>query len=76
MTDKIIKYAESRRKYIVYRPGEIIFHQGDAAREFYYLKSGMSLTYTLTEDGRERNILISWPKRLFGASTFLSLIHI
>ena len=66
MTDKIIKYAESRRKYTVYRPGEIIFHQG----EFYYLKSGMSLTYTLTEDGRERNILISWPHRLFGASTF------
>ena len=70
MIDEIIKYAESRKKYLIFRPGEIIFHQGDSPQEFYYLKSGMSLTYTLTEDGRERNILISWPGRLFGASTF------
>ena len=37
---------------------------------FYYFISGLSLTYTVFEDGRERNILITWPDRIFGASTF------
>lgn len=57
-----------------FEPGEIIFSQGEAATEFYYLLSGLSLTYTIFEDGRERNILISWPDRIFGASTFFEKV--
>ena len=66
---EILKYLESRHTEKIFEPGEIIFYQGEAATEFFYLKSGLSLTYTIMEDGRERNILISWPGRFFGAST-------
>ena len=57
-----------------YGPGEILFSQGDEATEFYYLLSGLSLTYTIFPDGRERNMLISWPGRIFGASTFFEKV--
>lgn len=70
MRKEIVEYLLSRQSMRIYEPGEIIFSQGDAAREFYYFISGLSLTYTIFEDGRERNILITWPGRVFGASTF------
>lgn len=70
MRQEIVDFLLETRKPRLYAPGEIIFSQGDAAEEFYYLLEGLSLTYTLSEDGRERNILISWPDRVFGASTF------
>lgn len=70
MNETILDFLLSRSPLRRYEPGELIFHQGTGADAFYYLKSGLSLTYTIQEDGRERNILISWPGRLFGASTF------
>lgn len=70
MRQEIVDFLLEMQKPRYYDPGEIIFSQGDTAEEFYYLISGLSLTYTLSEDGRERNILISWPDRVFGASTF------
>ena len=70
MRQEIVDFLLESRKPRHYEPGEIIFSQGDAAEEFYYLLEGLSLTYTLSEEGRERNILISWPDRVFGASTF------
>ncbi len=70
MTEELLAFIESRRAPQRFAAGEIIFYQGEPAEEFFYLKSGLSLTYTILDDGRERNILISWPGRLFGASTF------
>ena len=70
MEAEYLQWLQSRRGSQSYAPGEIIFYQGAEAEEFFYLKSGLSLTYTILADGRERNILISWPGRLFGASTF------
>lgn len=70
MNEEILAFLEQRRRSQHFAPGEIIFYQGEPAEEFFYLKSGLSLTYTIQDDGRERNILISWPGRLFGASTF------
>ena len=70
MRKEIVDYLMTRQKVRVYDPGEIIFSQGDAATEFFYFVSGLSLTYTIFPDGRERNILITWPDRIFGASTF------
>lgn len=69
MTQDFLLWLESQRPAQRFQPGEIIFRQGEEAEEFFYLKSGLSLTYTILDDGRERNILISWPGRLFGAST-------
>lgn len=70
MRKEIVDYLLSRQTMRVYDPGEIIFSQGDEASEFYFFVSGLSLTYTIFPDGRERNILITWPGRIFGASTF------
>lgn len=70
MTSEILEFLEKKRKPQIYKPGETIFFQGEEASEFYYIKAGLSLTYTVMEDGRERNILVSWPHRFFGASTF------
>lgn len=70
MKKEIVDYLLSRQTPRTFEPGEIIFSQGDTATEFYYFISGLSLTYTIFEDGRERNILITWPDRIFGASTF------
>lgn len=70
MRTEIVDFLLARQRPRIYEPGEILFSQGDPANEFYYLLSGLSLTYTIFEDGRERNILISWPDRIFGASTF------
>jgi len=70
MKREIVDYLLEKQPPRCFEPGEILFSQGDMATEFYYLVSGLSLTYTIFEDGRERNILISWPDRIFGASTF------
>ena len=70
MNSEILEYLEKKRKPSIFKPGEIIFFQDEPVAEFYYIKSGLSLTYTILEDGRERNILVSWPQRFFGISTF------
>lgn len=74
MDREIVDFLLKRRRPRHYASGEILFSQGDMATEFYYLLSGLSLTYTIFEDGRERNILISWPDRIFGASTFFEKV--
>ncbi|MBQ9270241.1 MAG: cyclic nucleotide-binding domain-containing protein, partial [Oscillospiraceae bacterium] len=74
MRQEIVDFLLESRNPRRYEPGEIIFSQGDAAEEFYYLLEGLSLTYTRSEEGRERNILISWPDRVFGASTFFESV--
>lgn len=70
MDEAFFAWLERQSRCRHYAPGEIIFYQGEEADAFYYLVEGLSLTYTILEDGRERNILVSWPGRLFGASTF------
>lgn len=70
MKQEIVAYLREKQAIRRFGPGEILFSQGDRATEFYYLVQGLSLTYMLLEDGRERNILISWPDQIFGASTF------
>lgn len=70
MRKEIVDYLLTQQTPRRFEPGEILFSQGDEATEFYYLLRGLSLTYTIFEDGRERNMLISWPDRVFGASTF------
>lgn len=71
---EILRFLEEKSAPRHYKPGELIFSQGDEAVSFYYIKSGLSLTFTIFEDGRERNILISWPDRIFGASTFFERV--
>lgn len=70
MRPEIQEYLIQRHRLRTYAPGEIIFRQGEIPTELFYLVSGLSLTYTVFEDGRERNILMTWPGRLFGAATF------
>lgn len=70
MRPEILDFLFQCRKVKTYEPGEIIFRQGEIPTELFYLISGLSLTYTVFEDGRERNILMTWPGRLFGAATF------
>ena len=70
MTEEMIAFLIQHNRKRSYAPGEIIFSQGDTAEAFFYLLDGLSLTYTIFPDGRERNILVSWPRQLFGASTF------
>ena len=70
MKKEIVEFLLSQKKPSIYEPGEIIFSQNDTPDVFYYFISGLSLTYTVFADGRERNILITWPDRIFGASTF------
>ncbi len=70
MRPEILDFLTQCRKVKTYEPGEIIFRQGEIPTELFYLISGLSLTYTVFEDGRERNILMTWPGRLFGAATF------
>lgn len=74
MRKEIVDYLLARQPLRRFQPGEILFSQGDMATEFYYLVRGLSLTYTIFEDGRERNMLISWPDRIFGASTFFEKV--
>ncbi len=74
MRQEIVDFIRQTQTPRCFSSGEILFSQGDEAKEFYYLLSGLSLTYTLLEDGRERNILISWPDRIFGASTFFEKV--
>ena len=74
MRKDIVDYLLSTQKPRHFAPGEILFSQGDQPEEFYYLISGLSLTYTIFEDGRERNMLISWPDRVFGAATFFERV--
>lgn len=74
MRKEIVDFLLERQSVRRFQPGEILFSQGDMATEFYYLVSGLSLTYTIFEDGRERNMLISWPDRIFGASTFFEKV--
>ncbi len=69
---EILRYIEQHNKAKCYQPGQIIFAQGNPANEFFYLKRGLAHVYTLTENGGERNIMIAWPGRFFGASTFFS----
>lgn len=69
MDAEVLDYLRTICPKRTYHPGEIIFGQGDEATEMFYLEHGLSLTYSILEDGRERNILISWPGRIFGAST-------
>lgn len=70
MHPEILDFLHQCRKLKIYEPGEIIFRQGEIPTELFYLVDGLSLTYTVFEDGRERNILMTWPGRLFGAATF------
>lgn len=70
MRPEILNFLTQHHKSKTYKPGEIIFSQGEPATEIFYLICGLSLTYTIFEDGRERNILMTWPDRLFGASSF------
>lgn len=73
MRPEILNFLTQQRKVKSYSPGEIIFRQGEIPTELFYLISGLSLTYTVFEDGRERNILMTWPGRLFGAATFFEV---
>lgn len=73
MRPEILDYLSQCRQIKTYAPGEIIFRQGEIPTELFYLISGLSLTYTVFEDGRERNILMTWPGRLFGAATFFEV---
>lgn len=68
----IIDFVRSRTGPSVFRSGELIFCQGDAAKEFYFLKKGLVRVYTITADGNERNILLAWPGRFFAASSFFN----
>lgn len=67
---EILNFIEQRIKANVYQPGQTIFSQGTPATEFFYLKRGLVHVYTLNEDGSERNMMLAWPGRFFGASTF------
>lgn len=73
MRPEILDYLTHCRKIKSFAPGEIIFRQGEIPNELFYLIDGLSLTYTVFEDGRERNILMTWPGRLFGAATFFEV---
>ena len=76
MTDneraEIIQFLEDHKSPKFYKPGQIIFSQGEPADKIFYMKQGLGHVYTIIEDGSDRNIMIVWPGRFFGTSTFFN----
>lgn len=58
-----------------YDTDEIIFRIGDVSEEFYFLKSGLSITVATTQDGHERAVMATWPGRTFGTASFCCRSH-
>lgn len=48
----------------------MIFCQGDKEDCMYFIRDGAASVYSTLEDGRERNLLISWPEHFSGLATF------
>ena len=72
MDPKIIDIIQREGHKRVYRPGEMIFRQGDIDENFYFMKTGLALAYVLSEEGKERSLLIIWPEHFFGVSNFFA----
>ena len=72
MDPRIIDVLRREGRKKSFRPGELIFRQGDLDNCFYYMENGLALAYVLSEEGKERSILILWPEHFFGTSNFLA----
>lgn len=70
MDRQLLGFLERCGTERVYEPGEMIFRQGEPEDHLYFVREGMALLYILTEDGKERNVLISWPEQFSGLATF------
>lgn len=53
-----------------YPAGSMIFRQGETEDCLYFVREGMALVSVVTPEGRERNVLISWPEHFSGLATF------
>ena len=70
MDRQLIGFLERCGSERVYEPGEMIFRQGDREDFLYFVREGIALVYTVTADGKERNVLVSWPEHFSGLATF------
>ena len=53
-----------------YPAGSMIFRQGETEDCMYFIREGVALVSAVNPDGRERNVLISWPEQFSGLATF------
>jgi CRP/FNR family transcriptional regulator len=53
-----------------YTKGEIIYHQGDSAESFYYLKKGRVRVYMTSPDGIEKTLSTASPGEVLGEAAF------
>lgn len=70
MDRQLIGFLERCGTERIYEPGEMIFRQGEPEDCLYFVREGMALVYTVTADGKERNVLVSWPEHFSGLATF------
>lgn len=70
MEKQLIGFLERCGRPRIYEPGEMIFRQGEDEDFLYFVEEGIALVYTVTEEGKERNVLISWPQHFSGLATF------
>ncbi len=50
--------------------GDIIYHQGDAAESFYYLKKGKVRVFMTSPDGMEKTLSTASPGEILGEAAF------
>lgn len=70
MDRQLLAFLERFGAPRTYPAGSMIFRQGDSEDCMYFVRDGMALVSVVNPDGRERNVLISWPDHFSGLATF------
>lgn len=70
MDKQLIAFLDRFGSPKTYPAGSMIFRQGDCEDCMYFVRDGMALVSVVHPDGRERNVLISWPEHFSGLATF------
>ena len=68
--DPAWKIFENYRNPVTYRPGEIVYLQGDTPAEFYYLVSGRVTIFMTSESGAQRTLTVKESGNIFGEASF------
>ena len=68
--DPAWKIFENYRNPVTYRPGEIVYLQGDTPAEFYYLVSGRVTIFMPSESGAQRTLTVKESGNIFGEASF------
>lgn len=70
--DEMCSLFEKSKPAKVYKKDSHLFHQGEKADCFYFLKSGAVKVFSISPDGHERTVFVHRKKGIFAASSFFS----